>query len=120
MEHKRQFNYYTFPDDPMHMNYVDNMHPSMYGRSTYVCPCQYEAAQPVFQPQSNPGGQNDHINKEPKESTPEQQLLQQFLTKDGQVDVQKMLKTIGQFANTVQQVSPVIKEINDIIKSFRT
>lgn len=54
------------------------------------------------------------------QSTTENHMLQQFLTEDGQVDIQKMLKTIGQFADTVQQVSPVIKQINDLVKSFRT
>lgn len=50
----------------------------------------------------------------------EQRIIQQFLDDNGQVDIQKMLKTIGQFADTVQQVSPVVKQINDLIKSFRT
>lgn len=46
-------------------------------------------------------------------------IMQQFLNDNGQIDVEKMLKTIGQLADTVQQVSPVIKQVNDIIKSFR-
>lgn len=43
----------------------------------------------------------------------------QFLNEHGQVDVNKMLTTVGQLAQTVQQVSPVIKQVNDIIQSFR-
>lgn len=43
----------------------------------------------------------------------------QFLNEQGQVDVNKMLTTVGQLAKTVQQVSPVIKQVNDIIQSFR-
>lgn len=46
-------------------------------------------------------------------------LLTQFQTEDGQVDLQKMLSTVGQLANTVQQVSPVIKEIGAMISIFR-
>lgn len=62
-------------------------------------------------------GQPPHLNQR---TNTEINMLQQFLTEDGQVDIQKMLQTIGQFADTVQQVSPVIKQINDLIKSFRT
>lgn len=43
----------------------------------------------------------------------------QFLNEHGQVDVNKMLSTVGQLAQTVQQVSPVIKQVNDIVQSFR-
>lgn len=43
----------------------------------------------------------------------------QFLNEKGQVDVNKMLSTVGHLAQTVQQVSPVIKQVNDIIQSFR-
>lgn len=46
-------------------------------------------------------------------------VMQQFLDENGQVDIQKMLRTVGQFADTVQQVSPVIKQLNDLIRSFR-
>lgn len=53
------------------------------------------------------------------EASPENRMVQQFLDANGQVDIQKMLKTIAQFADTVQQVSPVIKQINDLIRNFR-
>jgi len=46
-------------------------------------------------------------------------VMQQFLDENGQVDIQKMLQTVGQFADTVQQVSPVIKQLNDLVRSFR-
>jgi len=47
-------------------------------------------------------------------------VLQQFMNDSGQVDIQKMLQTVGQFADTVQQVSPVIKQLNELVRSFRT
>lgn len=47
-------------------------------------------------------------------------VLQQFMNENGQVDIQKMLQTVGQFADTVQQVSPVIKQLNELVRSFRT
>lgn len=52
--------------------------------------------------------------------SPEQKFLNQFLDDHGQVNVEKMLKTISQFANTIQQVSPVIKQINDLVRNMRS
>lgn len=49
----------------------------------------------------------------------ESRMLQQFLDENGQVDIQKMLQTVGQLADTVQQVSPVIRQVNDLIRQFR-
>lgn len=46
-------------------------------------------------------------------------ILAQFKDQNGQVDINKTLSTVGQFANTVQQVTPVIKQISDLLKSFR-
>lgn len=46
-------------------------------------------------------------------------ILQQFQNENGQIDINKMLSTVGQLANTVQQVSPVFKQVGDLIKSFR-
>ncbi len=46
-------------------------------------------------------------------------VMQQFMDENGTVDIQKMLQTVGQLADTVQQVSPVIKQLNDLIRAFR-
>lgn len=46
-------------------------------------------------------------------------VMQQFLDENGNVDIQKMLSTVGQLADTVQQVTPVIRQLNDLIRSFR-
>lgn len=47
-------------------------------------------------------------------------MFSQFLDEKGQVDIQKTLQTVGQFADTVQQVSPVIKQLNELVQSMRT
>lgn len=122
MVNERRFNYYTLPDEHLYMNKPEGNQRSMYEEAypAYHCPyCQSELAQSVFMNQFD-GGQRSDLTNPRSQSNEEQRILQQFLNKDGQVDVQKMLQTIGQFADTVQQVSPVIREINDIIKSFRT
>lgn len=46
-------------------------------------------------------------------------VMQHFMDENGQIDIPKMLKTVGQFADTIQQVSPVIKQLNDLVRSFR-
>lgn len=83
-----------------------------------ICPsCQYQMMQPFFlNPQQVEQYAQTNNRRNPNV---EQHIMQQFLNENGQVDIQKMLQTIGQFADTVQQVSPVIKQINDIIRSFR-
>jgi len=63
--------------------------------------------------------QNPYIQQPGQQSNPTPGILAQFQTPEGQMDVQKMLSTVGQLANTVQQVSPVIKEIGAMIRVFR-
>lgn len=46
-------------------------------------------------------------------------VFAQFQDENGQMDIHKTLATVGQFANTVQQVTPMVKQISDLIKSFR-
>ncbi|HLS20543.1 MAG TPA: YppG family protein [Bacillota bacterium] len=46
-------------------------------------------------------------------------VLNQFQTDDGQIDINKTLATVGQLANTFQQVTPVIKQFGSIIRYFR-
>lgn len=42
-----------------------------------------------------------------------------FQDKNGQVDLDKMFSTVGQMANTVQQVSPIFKGIGSFIKGMK-
>lgn len=46
-------------------------------------------------------------------------ILNQFQDESGQIDINKTLATVGQLANTVQQVTPVIKQFGSIIRYFR-
>lgn len=122
MVHERRFNYYTLPDEHVYRDERNSQGPVNSSRMSpiYHCPyCQSALAQPVWM--KSPAAVEQGPTTNVKEQSPEvQRMLQQFLNDDGQVDVQKMLQTIGQFADTVQQVSPVLRQINDLIKSFRT
>lgn len=63
---------------------------------------------------------HERVMDSPQLEQVDKKVIQQFMNEDGQVDIQKMLQTVGQFADTVQQVSPVIKQLNELIRSFRT
>ncbi|CQR48277.1 hypothetical protein BN1058_02642 [Paraliobacillus sp. PM-2] len=46
-------------------------------------------------------------------------FMQYFQDKDGQMDLDKMLNTVGQVANTYQQITPMIKGLGSFIKGFK-
>ncbi len=50
---------------------------------------------------------------------PKNNLLYYFQDNNGEMDLDKMLSTAGQIANTFQQVSPVVKQVGSIMKQFR-
>ncbi|GAA0610610.1 hypothetical protein GCM10009001_29880 [Virgibacillus siamensis] len=47
------------------------------------------------------------------------ELFHYFEEKKEDVDLDKLMSTIGQVANTVQQVSPVVKQIGALMKQFK-
>src|SRR5690625_2770436 len=92
------FEYYAKPSQPESWPYAMSQQPNY---SQYQQQDFYVSQQQAQQPNTTAG------------------ILAQFQTAEGQMDVQKMLSTVGQLANTVQQVSPVIKEIGAMIRVFR-
>ncbi|KGP90095.1 hypothetical protein N780_06795 [Pontibacillus chungwhensis BH030062] len=46
-------------------------------------------------------------------------MMQYFQDKNGQLDLDKMLSTMGQMANTANQFSPLMKGIGSFIKGFK-
>lgn len=79
-----------------------------------------------FQPlpadgQQMSSNQQPHTNYYPQGATPKQMsnLLTQFQNPEGQLDVDKMLNTVGQLANTYHQVAPIVKQVSSLIKTFR-
>jgi len=45
-------------------------------------------------------------------------FVSQFQNENGQLDIDRMLSTVGQFANTYHQVYPIFKQIGGFIKTF--
>ncbi|WP_161493911.1 YppG family protein [Virgibacillus necropolis] len=50
---------------------------------------------------------------------PPSNVLNYFQNKKGEVDFDKMLSTVGQVANTFQQITPMVKQVGSIMKSFK-
>ncbi len=46
-------------------------------------------------------------------------LATYFQDKNGQMDINKMMSTVGQMASTVQQVSPIVKSLGSFLKILR-
>lgn len=117
-EEQNQYYYPYMYGNNIQYGYV-NQQPFMYGNANqqnYMGNMNYQNpfmnginAQPVINP-------NPTTNEE---SAISPGVMQQFLDENGNVDIQKMLSTVGQLADTVQQVSPVIRQLNDLIRNFR-
>lgn len=52
-------------------------------------------------------------------ATPGKGVISYFQDKDGQLDLDKMLNTVGQMANTYHQVSPIFKGLGSFVKGFK-
>ncbi|MFC3039308.1 YppG family protein [Virgibacillus xinjiangensis] len=50
---------------------------------------------------------------------PGSNLFAYFQGNKGQVDIEKMIGTVSQLANTYHQVSPIVKEFGSILKNIR-
>lgn len=46
-------------------------------------------------------------------------LMSQFQDQNGQLNLDKLLSTVSQIANTYHQVSPIIKQFGTFMKTFR-
>lgn len=72
------------------------------------------------QPNNWPGYPNPSSgpSPQPKPNVPNG-LLTYFQDKDGHVDLDKMFSTVGQFANTFQQITPVVKQVGSLMKNLK-
>lgn len=121
---------FTMPDS------VGAEHPFHYGPSSYAYP--EEGGSPGYQqppqtnmgfpqpppqpPYSQDGGYPNAGGNPVAPQTMQEQpngILSQFQNGNGQIDVDKMLTTVGQLANTYHQVAPIIKQFGSFMKNFR-
>ncbi|WP_404451193.1 YppG family protein [Virgibacillus necropolis] len=115
-DHQRPFNY-----NPNHPQYHKQQWNHQNIPPYKPTPYQYYAKpkQPVnwhtfSQPNQNHNAYHNQHNQPPAKS-----FLNHFQDKNGEVDVDKMLSTVGQVANTFKQVSPMIKQFGSIMKTFK-
>ncbi|MEN2769223.1 YppG family protein [Ornithinibacillus xuwenensis] len=93
----------------------------------------YQAMYPYQQPQTpfeqfakpqqpadwyNTNQQNQTYNQQAY-GNPSQGAMSQFQDENGQLNLDKVLTTVSQFANTYHQVSPIIKQFGSFMKTFR-
>lgn len=114
-----------------HPNFANFPYPSQFnGQSPYpkpnISPFQPPQSSSPFayfqkprQPSNWPYVQSTQGNYQQSPTQNRPTILTQFQDENGQMDIHKTLATVGQFANTVQQVTPMVKQISDLIKSFR-
>ncbi|RLL42125.1 hypothetical protein D8M04_16225 [Oceanobacillus piezotolerans] len=67
----------------------------------------------------NPQGGQQPFQQGNMQQQPPNNMMGSF-QKDGQFDLDKMLSTVGQFANTYHQVAPIIQQLNGFLKAFRS
>lgn len=70
------------------------------------------------QPEGWAGQMNEEYFQEESSKKPNA-IMQHFYDENGQMDIQKMLSTVNQLANTVQQVTPVFQQIGSLVRLIR-
>lgn len=113
-----QYMYYSHPFYQYSQSYPYYINQHNHQSYPHIYPYYYDEQMPI---QNQNVSEDNAINATEVINTNNNDVAfsHQFLNEHGQVDVNKMLTTVGQLAQTVQQVSPVIKQVNDIIQSFR-
>ncbi|WP_099156484.1 YppG family protein [Virgibacillus ndiopensis] len=119
------FNRPYYYNDPFQYNtYHGNfyMHPQQGNYSQYQ-PQNPPIYKTPFEHFAKPKQPNDwYVNMQPNLTPyPPQKtngLFSYFQDKNGQMDLDKMFSTVGKLANTVQQVSPVVKQFGSIMKNM--
>ncbi|MDY0410442.1 hypothetical protein ACFFIS_16345 [Virgibacillus soli] len=89
---------------------------------------QQDTPQPMFGQQQNMQQQNMQQQNMQQQTiehqTPQQQNMQMqssnemYPNQKGQFDLDKVLTTVGQLANTYHQVSPIVKQVGSLLKTF--
>jgi len=109
------YEYYPYYDYEYGVNFAQDYYEPIYVQNYRPFIGEPMQHSPYFNMYQTPAAQMNSRSKEQVNT-----MMQQFLDENGQVDIQKMLQTVGQLADTVQQVSPVIRQLNDLIRTFRT
>lgn len=64
--------------------------------------------------------ENEISNQPNPQGNPANSVMAHFQDENGQLNLDKMLTTVGQMANTYHQVYPIFKQFSNFIKNFKT
>lgn len=121
-EHNPQFQ--RQPQTPPPYDFYYPMSPAWPGpANTPNQPYGYQTPFEYFQKPEPPGLSYGNNNADPAmygNMPPKANLMGQFQKEDGQLDLDKVLTTVGQLANTYHQVYPIIQQFNGFLKNFKT
>ncbi|WP_197046659.1 YppG family protein [Oceanobacillus salinisoli] len=78
----------------------------------------YDYFQKPEQPMSWPNNTPFEPNQFQQPQMPSN-AMSQFQKENGQLDLDKVLNTVGQLANTYHQVAPIFQQFGNFIKNFR-
>ncbi|GEN47136.1 YppG family protein [Alkalibacillus haloalkaliphilus] len=110
--------YQSYPDYETHQGYQSYLdYENDQGFEGYMN-MPYEQENPMYSQFMNP---NDYQGfqipgQHAMTPTQKQMLLQYFQDENGEVDLDKVFKTLGQVVQITQQVSPVIKTLNSMVR----
>ncbi|WP_158591799.1 YppG family protein [Oceanobacillus halophilus] len=102
------------PAAPQEMNYPQA---PIGGQSANMTPYDYfqKPEQPMNWPNNVPFEQNQ-FSQQPQ--TPPN-VMSHFQKENGQLDLDKVLGTVGQLASTYHQVAPIVQQFGSFMKNFR-
>lgn len=112
--------YYDANHNPMPGSTLSNQgsaqpHSQSFVGQSSISPYEMYAKPP--QPEEWAGQMDEGYFQMPKKQP--NPIMAHFYDENGQMDVQKMLSTVNQLANTFQQVTPVIQQLGSFVRLIR-
>ncbi|MFS0675046.1 YppG family protein [Ornithinibacillus sp. 179-J 7C1 HS] len=120
----RQFGYPPYYQQGNQPNYYNQQaqqpfHPSPYQQYYQNVYEQPKSAFEQFAKPKQPQDWYDQMQGSNQQAQPQQEAMAQFQNQGGQMNLDKVLTTVSQIANTYHQVSPIIKQFGAFMKTFR-
>lgn len=117
---ERPYNYYSPPFNDNANYYYQNINQTDYNQGNLNYSAHFQTpfemySKPKLPVNWNP---NDQSGGMYKPSSASNNLMQYFQNDNGEMDLDKVLTTVGKLANTFQQISPVVKDMGAMIKKL--
>ena|SRR5690625_1339046 len=116
MYRMRQNNVQTYYGNP----YYEQMAQDPYSGWNYTQTTPYDQFAKPIQPQMMAPFHQQSPNAFGNNPMQNSSFINYFYDENGQMDYGKVITTVSQVANAFQQVTPVVQQINSLIKTFRT